>query len=93
MVRDELKYMSTEIHPYLLARLLSVQAAFGKIELRLSILKNSAAVQEPIVSENDSNDEKGGSGGNNGSGGGTAKGLRGKNSEYAKAAMRKLMRR
>lgn len=79
--------MGTKIHPYLLARLLSVQEAFNKIEFHLSMLKKDVSAESPPTTTNVETDSSSGGGG----GGGTARGLRGKNSALANA-MRKLTR-
>lgn len=91
--------MSTSIHPYLIARLLAVQEAFGQPGFRPMMANNmpTHAIAPPKRQNNnwkeilkdEDEDDKGGDQG----GGGTMKGHRGKNAEHAKQAMRKLTRR
>lgn len=87
--------MTTQIHPYLLARLIAVQEAFNHPGFRPAMAGNfnnpvAAAPKQgnkwnEIIKEEDKGDESGG-------GGGTMKGNRGKNAVNAAAAMKKLSR-
>lgn len=87
--------MTTQIHPYLLARLIAVQEAFNHPGFRPNLAANfnapvaSAPKQgnnwKEIIKEEDDKGEQGG-------GGGTMKGNRGKNAVNAAAAMKKLSR-
>lgn len=87
--------MSIQIHPYLLARLIAVQEAFKNPGYRPVVPKSAIAAApkkagnnwDAIIKKEDEGDK--GEGGS----GGTMKGYRGKQAEYAKAAMRKLARR
>lgn len=88
--------MSTTIHPYLIARFMAVQEAFGQPGFRPIMATNMAAPVAPPKKSNNwkevlKDEDKGDEG--EGGGGGTMKGLRGKQAEYAKQAMRKLTRR
>ncbi len=85
--------MSIQIHPYLLARLIAVQEAFRNPGYRPYGAKSSAAATpkragnnwDAIIQDEDEEQQSGGRG--------TARGLRGKQAELAKARMRKLARR
>jgi len=88
--------MSTKINPYLKARLFALKSAFLESDFYRSgapainnyskpVAKPEAAKHWRDVLQEDSEDEQGG-------GGSTAKGLRGKDAEFAKQAMRKLTR-
>lgn len=84
--------MSADINEQLMARLHAVRAAF--YDPNLADKLNSMVMETPkpnaakhwrdVLQEDDSGDGSGG--------GGTIKGLRGKDAEYAKQAMRKLTR-
>lgn len=87
--------MTTQIHPYLLARLIAVQEAFNHPGFRpisaanfktpVATAPKSGNNWKEIIKEED--DDKGGEGG-----GGTMKGNRGKNAVNAAASMKKLSR-
>lgn len=90
--------MSIKIHPYLLARLIAVQEAFGqprRMAYAMAMNQGStASTPTPKKAGNnwgavikDADEGEGGSGGR-----GTMRGHRGKNAVHAKAAMRKLTR-
>lgn len=89
--------MSIQIHPYLLARLVAVQAAFNQPGYKMSLAvppPSSVSTRKgnnwgAILAEEKKDEGSTGEG----EGGGSMKGLRGKQAEYAKAAMRKLGRR
>lgn len=85
--------MTTQLHPYLLARLIAVQEAFNYPGFRPVMAANfNTPVAAPkhrnkwneIANEEDEGDQSGG--------GGTIKGNRGKNAVNAAAAMKKLSR-
>lgn len=86
--------MRTRIHPELLARFLAVQDAFNNLGYvpshkktkRVDPHKPRGNNWNEVISKEDDDDGDTG-------GGGTMRGLRGKQAEYAKAAMRKLTRR
>ena len=87
--------MSIQIHPYLLARLVAVQAAFNQPGYKMALPVAPHTSKQTARKGNDwgailkkEEEDKDGEGG-----GGSMKGLRGKQAEYAKAAMRKLSRR
>lgn len=88
--------MSIKIHPYLLARLIAVQEAFGQPRRMAYAMAMNAPAPTPTPKKagnnwgaviKDEDDGQGGSGGR-----GTMRGHRGKNAAHAKAAMRKLTR-
>lgn len=88
--------MNQKIHPYLIARLEAVAAAFQDINADATVRHYTqvAAVTPPksnrwqdVIKEEDSDE------GSNEGGGGTMRGHRAKNAEYAKSVMRKLTRR
>ena len=83
------------INPYLLARLYAIQAAFEQSGYKSAYsTPNGKSTAAPKATPIDweallkTTDDESGSGG-----GGTIKGLRGKNAEAAKAAMRRLGRK
>ncbi len=91
---------SDDINPYLIARLLAVQAAFSQNGPRYvpRTSYNSNPSEDQLMKagfkmskRNEDNDE----GESDGGGGGTARGYRGKNSALAKAkeAMRRMTRK
>jgi hypothetical protein len=86
-----------KIHPYLLARLYAIQTAFAQSGFQSPVAAATSpakAISIPnwadILKGGDDKDGKGGD--TSGGGGGTIKGLRGKNAEAAKAAMRRMTR-
>lgn len=80
------------IHPYLLARLYAIRAAFEQPGFADSLLvSNLTNTDMPAPAKYKQQDDDGD--GDSGGGGSTAKGLRGKNDVSAKAAMRRLMRK
>lgn len=82
--------MSISIHPYLIARLRAVQAAFMQPGFQVpTIAFENSSTTTPNDWKKLLNDDDEGDGGG---GGGTIKGNRGKNAEHAKAAMRRLTR-
>ncbi len=90
--------MSIQIHPYLLARLIAVQEAFGQTNYSGGFRPQKVA-PAPQETKRGNNwkavikEDEEGKDGKGGEGGGTIKGLRGNQVEQAKAAMRRLGRK